>query len=137
MKKIDINKSFFCLGFSSLYTRIKNCLLADDIYTIRELCSYQYKDLQKFPQLGMTSLLSIEKALSEYGLKLGMTEEELDDYAGVVHSAETENTEYSVMSERRYQAALELVVHRGLPIHEAVAMADNLLAALRNTPNQQ
>ncbi len=136
MKKIDINKSFFCLGFTALYVRIKNCLLAADIYTIRELCRYQSKDLQKFPQMGATSIYSIEKTLGEYGLKLGMTEEELDDYTRTVRHVETENTANSESSERRYHAALELIAHRGLSVQEAVSMADNLLAALQNTPEE-
>lgn len=52
--------------------RTANCLKAEGIQTVRQLCQWQEWELLKTPNLGKKSLAEIKDALSSRGLSLGM-----------------------------------------------------------------
>jgi len=58
-----------------LSVRAANCLEAETIGTIGELCRLSQDDLVKLRNFGRVTLKEIEKKLSERGLRLGMAEE--------------------------------------------------------------
>lgn len=85
----------------------------------------------------------IEEVLGKYALQLGMTNKELDEYAGIDFQ-ESENlsnipieedTEADKWEERRYEIAKELFVHQHLSAYNAVTEADSLIKYLKNMPN--
>ena len=54
----------------NLYMRTLNCLRAENIQTIGELCNQHTHDLRKVLNLGKVCLNNIVAALAEHGLKL-------------------------------------------------------------------
>ena len=58
------------VGCLHLDRRALNCLLAEEIETIGDLCNKRILDLQKLPNLGMVSINRIISALAEHGLTL-------------------------------------------------------------------
>lgn len=58
-----------------LSVRAQNCLEAENIRTIGELCRMKEEDLVKLRNFGRVTLKEIEKKLTERGLRLGMTDD--------------------------------------------------------------
>src|SRR5690606_8842318 len=58
-----------------LSVRAANCLEAENIRTLGELCRMKQDDLVKLRNFGRVTLKEIEKKLHERGLRLGMAEE--------------------------------------------------------------
>jgi len=58
------------VGHLELDVRTLNCLRADNIQTIGELCDKHIHDLRTIPNLGKVCLNNIVNALAEHGLKL-------------------------------------------------------------------
>jgi DNA-directed RNA polymerase alpha subunit len=54
----------------NLDVRAMNCLEAEGIHTIGDLCNQHTYDLRKIPNLGKITLNNIVNALAEHGLKL-------------------------------------------------------------------
>ena len=54
----------------NLDVRAMNCLEAEGIHTIGDLCNQHTYNLTKIPNLGKITLKNIVKALAEHGLKL-------------------------------------------------------------------
>jgi DNA-directed RNA polymerase subunit alpha len=54
----------------NLDVRAMNCLEAEGIHTIGDLCNQHTYDLRKIPNLGKITLNNIINALAEHGLKL-------------------------------------------------------------------
>ena len=55
---------------ADLSTRIKSVCHAEGIETISELCKLNYRELQRFPNLGQKSIEDIKDFLSAYGVTL-------------------------------------------------------------------
>ena len=55
----------------NLTVRTGNCLRADDIYTIDELCKYTERDLLRIPNMGKKAVHEIREALALRGRVLG------------------------------------------------------------------
>jgi DNA-directed RNA polymerase subunit alpha len=62
-----------------LSVRAANCLEAENIRTIGELCKMDEDDLVKLRNFGRVTLKEIEKKLGERGLRIGMTEDLSDE----------------------------------------------------------
>ena len=58
-----------------LSVRASNCLEAENIKTIGELCRMDSESLTKLRNFGRVTLKEIEKKLTERALRLGMAEE--------------------------------------------------------------
>ena len=58
------------VGHLELDVRTLNCLRAENIQTIGELCDQHTHNLRKVPNLGNVCLNNIVNALAEHGLKL-------------------------------------------------------------------
>ena len=81
MGKFDIDRPIAELFSVEPYAlRIRNVCNSHDIATIRELCQHSNWDLLHFRHLGERSIVHIEDMLGKFGLRLGMTEEDLDAY---------------------------------------------------------
>ena len=84
MGKIDINRPIAELFSVEPYAlRIRNVCNSHDIATVRELCLHSNWDLIHFRHLGERSIAHMEEMLGNFGLRLGMTEKELDVYMGL------------------------------------------------------
>lgn len=131
MVKIDINQSVDTLDFGRKYdTRIQRICREFSITTIRDLCRWIGRDLIKVHDMGEKSIEEIEEVLGKYNLRLGMLDEELDEYAGIGNSWQ-EKAEEALWEQRRYEIAKEMFVHHRLAANSAVYEADDLIRALR------
>lgn len=65
------------LGFT---TRTENCLISDNIRTLKDVVLKKIDDLRRIPNLGKGSLEEIVEILKRKGLALGMTLDELRNY---------------------------------------------------------
>lgn len=131
MVKIDINQSVDTLDFGRKYdTRIQRICREFSITTIRDLCRWIGRDLIKVHDMGEKSIEEIEEVLGKYNLRLGMLDEELDEYAGIGNSRQ-EKAEEALWEQRRYEIAKEMFVHHRLAANSAVYEADDLIRALR------
>lgn len=144
MGKMDISKSVKSLDFGKQYgVRVQRIFQKNGIFTIRDLCSQSKQELAYTRYLSERSISMIEKILGKYALQLGMTNKELDEYAGIDFQESGnqsniligKNTEADKWEERRYKIALELFVHQRLSAYNAVTEADSLIKHLRNMPN--
>lgn len=144
MGKMDISKSVKSLDFGKQYgVRVQRIFQKNGIFTIRDLCSQSKQELAHTQYLSERSISMIEKILGKYALQLGMTNKELDEYAGIDFQESGnqsniligKNTEADKWEERRYKIALELFVHQRLSAYNAVTEADSLIKHLRNMPN--
>jgi DNA-directed RNA polymerase subunit alpha len=61
---------FYSVTDLNLDVRAMNCLEAEGIHTIGDLCNQHTYDLRKIPNLGKITLNNIVNALAEHGLKL-------------------------------------------------------------------
>lgn len=131
MVKIDINQRVGTLDFGRKYdTRIQRICRDFSITTIRDLCRWIGRDLIKVHDMGEKSIEEIEEVLGKYNLRLGMLDEELDEYAGIGNSRQ-EKAEEALWEQRRYEIAKEMFVHHRLAANSAVYEADDLIRALR------
>ena len=144
MGKMDISKSVKSLDFGKQYgVRVQRIFKKKRIFTIRDRCSQSKQELAHTRYLSERSISMIEKILGKYALQLGMTNKELDEYAGIDFQESGnqsniligKNTEADKWEERRYKIALELFVHQRLSAYNAVTEADSLIKHLRNMPN--
>lgn len=84
MKKMDISKSVKSLDFGKQYgVRVQRIFQKNGIFTVRDLCSQSKQELAHTRYLSERSISMIEKILGKYALQLGMTNKELDEYAGI------------------------------------------------------
>lgn len=144
MEKIDISKSVKSIDFGKQYgVRIQRIFQTNGIFTVRDLCCQSKQELTHTRYLSERSISMIEKILGKYALQLGMTNDELDEYAGIdfqkteIHSniSTLQDTEADLWEERRYEIAKERFVHQRLSAYNAVTEADNLIKYLKNMPN--
>ena len=121
MGKIDINRPIAELFSVEPYAlRIRNVCNSHDIATIRELCLHSNWDLIHFRHLGERSIAHMEEMLGNFGLRLGMTEKELDVYMGLESDEDKavaaimrfEESEAVKWDQRRYEVARDLYVRR-------------------------
>ena len=61
---------FYSVTDLNLDVRAMNCLEAEGIHTIGDLCNQHTYDLRKIPNLGKITLNNIINALAQHGLKL-------------------------------------------------------------------
>ena len=54
----------------NLTVRTSNCLRAEDIYTIEDLCTWTERKLLQIPNMGRRSVAEIKEALANMGLTL-------------------------------------------------------------------
>ena len=145
MGKFDIDRPIAELFSVEPYAlRIRNVCNSHDIATIRELCQHSNWDLLHFRHLGERSIVHIEDMLGKFGLRLGMTEEDLDAYMrfeteddkDVTTIMRFEESEAVKWDQRRYEVARDLYVrYRGLSPYEAMEEAEKLLDELMTLEN--
>ena len=141
MGKFDIDRPIAELFSVEPYAlRIRNVCNSHDIATIRELCLHSNWDLLHFRHLGERSIAHMEEMLGNFGLRLGMTEEDLDAYMrfeteddkDVTTIMRFEESEEVKWDQRRYEVARDLYVrYRGLSPYEAMEEAEKLILALQ------
>lgn len=141
MGKFDIDRPIAELFRVEPYAlRIRNVCNSHDIATIRELCLHSNWDLIHFRHLGERSIAHMEEMLGNFGLRLGMTEKELDVYMGLESDEDKavaaimrfEESEAVKWDQRRYEVARDLYVrYRGLSPYEAMEEAEKLILACR------
>lgn len=84
-EKIDIEQPVCLYDFGHNYNvRIQRILRDNHIITIRELCRQPKRNLLGLHDFGKNSIWKIETLLENYGLCLGMSDKELDEYAGIL-----------------------------------------------------
>mgnify|MGYP003301331005 CR=1 FL=1 len=106
MGKIDLDKDVQSLDFGSKAdTRIQTNLERYQIKTIRELCKCNIVELKKIKDLGKASIREINETLKAYGLQLGMSDDQLDEYASSL------SLEDAKWEQRRYEIAKEIFLH--------------------------
>lgn len=137
MGKFDIDRPIAELFSVEPYAlRIRNVCNSHDIATIRELCLHSNWDLLHFRHLGERSIAHMEEMLGNFGLRLGMTEEDLDAYMrfeteddkDVTTIMRFEESEEVKWDQRRYEVARDLYVrYRGLSPYEAMEEAEKLI----------
>ena len=139
MERIDIDKNVDALDFGSPFEiRIQMLCHAHEMVSIRDLCRYSRLDLMKMRHCGRKTIGRIEAVLNRYGLQLGMTDRELDEYARTAPRESTalaaasapEDTEAAKWEQRRYEIAKEMFVQHRMLAVAAVKEADDLIAAL-------
>ena len=131
MEKTDISQSVKTLDFGRKYNaRIQRVCREFDIKTIRDLCQWSGKELARVRDIGEKSIEEIENVLGRYNLQLGMSREELDEYAGNRNSVQDEEEE-AKWEQRRYEIAKEVFIHHRLVANSAVYEADELIRVLR------
>ncbi|MFS2996861.1 hypothetical protein AAH013_21380 [Phocaeicola dorei] len=144
MEKIDISKSIKSIDFGKQYgVRVQRIFQTNGIFTVRDLCSQSKQELRHTRYLSKKSISMIEKILGKYALRLGMTNNGLDEYAGIdfrrteIHSniSTQQDTEADMWEKRRYEIAKEFFVHQHLSAYNAVTEADSLIKYLKNMPN--
>lgn len=82
MKKLNLDSRVADLNFGKSNTRVQNAL-RNRVRNILELVNYSKRDLIRFQNMGMSSIMDIEKVLDHYGLRLGMSGDEIMEYMGV------------------------------------------------------
>jgi hypothetical protein len=106
MGKIDLDKDVQSLDFGSKSdTRIQTNLERYQIKTIRELCKCNIVELKKIKDLGKASIREINETLKAHGLQLGMSDDQLDEYASSL------SLEDAKWEQRRYEIAKEIFLH--------------------------
>ena len=106
MGKIDLDKDVQSLDFGSKSdTRIQTNLERYQIKTIRELCKSNIVELKKIKDLGKASIREINETLKAHGLQLGMSDDQLDEYASSL------SLEDAKWEQRRYEIAKEIFLH--------------------------
>lgn len=113
MKKIDLNTNIFEIDYGYINARFKNCLfhhfpIGKDFYTLVDLVTTSRGDLLKIRNMGKMTLMRVEDKLEEYGLKLGMTQKEVNEYQGEEIVSETEEKDKGVGSEDTDKQMLEV-----------------------------
>ncbi|WP_443898004.1 DNA-directed RNA polymerase subunit alpha C-terminal domain-containing protein [Paraprevotella clara] len=147
-EQIDINRSVEALEFRKPFGIRIYCVCCDNrIVTIRDLCLRTNWDLIQTRNLGYKSIAHIEKILGEYGLRLGMTDKELDAYMGIESEEDAEHiaalmrleeAEAVKWEQRRYEVSKELYIRRKkLSPYEAMAEAEKLILALQGMPEKK
>ena len=145
MGKIDIKQSIRTLDFGCQYDiRVQGIFRENGIFSIRDLCQWSRRDLMRMRYLGNKSVMGIEAVLEKYDLRLGMTDKELDEYAGIDHREKEassvlsiqEDTEAGKWEQRRYEIAKDLCVNQCITAYDAVQEADKLIRALKGLPNR-
>lgn len=130
-KTMDIEQHISTYDFGSNYdVRIQRILRDNRIFTIRELCQRSRRNLLGLRDFGNNSIDKIEALLRKYNLNLGMSCEELDEYAGIRLSKQ-EEAEAAIWELRRYEIAKDLCVFRNEPAYIAVEEADKLIKLLK------
>ena len=106
MGKIDLDNDVQSLDFGSKSdTRIQINLDRYQIKTIRELCRCNIVELKKIKDLGKASIREINETLKAYGLQLGMSDDQLDEYTSSL------SLEDAKWEQRRYEIAKEILLH--------------------------
>ena len=106
MGKIDLDNDVQSLDFGSKSdTRIQINLDRYQIKTIRELCRCNIVELKKIKDLGKASIREINETLKAYGLQLGMSDDQLDEYTSSL------SLEDAKWEQRRYEIAKEIFLH--------------------------
>lgn len=106
MGKIDLDKDVQSLDFGSKSdTRIQTNLERYQIKTIRELCKCNIVELKKIKDLGKASIREINETLKAHGLQLGMSDDQLEEYASSL------SLEDAKWEQRRYEIAKEIFLH--------------------------
>lgn len=140
MEMIDISQSVKALDFGKQYgIRVQGVFWENEIFSIRDLCRQIRRDLVRTRYLGEKSVAMIEAVLKKHGLRLGMTDKELNEYAGVEHrekempfdTSVQEDAEAVLWEQRRYEIAKEMFVKYRILAIAAVNEADELIRALR------
>lgn len=143
MEKTDISRSVKSIDFGKQYgVRIQRILRSNCIITVRDLCRQSRQELDRIRYLNKKSISTIEAALEKYGLRIDMTDKELDVYAGIGPqetaisscSPEQEKAEREKWEKRRYDLAKELFMRNQTDAYRAVTEADNLIRFLRKIP---
>ena len=122
MAKIDLNKKIVEFDFGKQYdVRIQHACRHSNIVTIRDLCLCNAKSFNFYKQFGKSSLRHVIELLERYDLHLDMTDEELDEYAGInTTSKKTTMIEARIIvddakwEQRRYEIAKEIFLHNVL-----------------------
>lgn len=72
----------FYRSIDDLYTsvRIRNCLRAENIYSVGQLVCFTDSEILKTPNLAKKSVTEIQDILKGHGLWLGMTDQDKIDY---------------------------------------------------------
>ena len=106
MGKIDLDNDVQSLDFGSKSdTRIQINLDRYQIKTIRDLCRCNIVELKKIKDLGKASIREINETLKAYGLQLGMSDDQLDEYTSSL------SLEDAKWEQRRYEIAKEIFLH--------------------------
>jgi hypothetical protein len=106
MGKIDLDNDVQSLDFGSKSdTRIQINLDRYQIKTIRELCRCNIVELKKIKDLGKASIREINETLKAHGLQLGMSDDQLDEYASSL------SLEDAKWEQRRYEIEKEIFLH--------------------------
>lgn len=144
MEKIDINRPVAELfSVEPFALRIRKVCCSHEIATVRDLCLHSNWDLIHFRHLGERSIAHMEETLGNFGLRLGMTEKELDAYMGLESDEDKavatimrfEESEAVKWDQRRYEVSRDLYVrYRSLSPYEAMAEAEKLILALQGMP---
>ena len=121
----------------SLSVRSRNCLTGVGVRDVRELVRMTRRELLNVRNLGRISVLDIERALGEHGLRLGMLEDELlhslafndpvavEELAAFLHAiAAVGCTEVATLVGRR---ADDLLAEEGLDAESLGVLQDGLL----------
>ena len=119
MTKIDLNKKIVEFDFGKRCdVRIQHACYHMNIITIRDLCLSNEKFLKLYNQFGKASLQHVIQLLERYDLHLDMTEEELDEYAGINPGSRiTTSIDAGVIvddakwEQRRYEIAKEIFLN--------------------------
>ena len=85
MSKIDLNTP---IGELDISVRLKNCLHANDIKTVKDIVSHQKSDFLKIRDFGKRSLAELECFLSDNGLCLG--DEQSEKHEDDIHNVTSE-----------------------------------------------
>lgn len=105
MDRINLDNELLTIDFGSSFNcRIQHVFYRYEITTIRELCKCNIKDLKRFRLLGKASIRQIIEVLKSYGLQLGMSDKQLDEY----NSLSPEDPKWE---QRRYEIAKEIFLY--------------------------
>lgn len=144
MEKTDISQSVKTLDFGSQYgVRVQRIFRENGISSIRDLCRQIRLDLAETRYLGEKSVAMIEVVLEKHGLRLNMTDKELDEYAGIDYRRQEtlsdpsvpEDADEAKWEQRRYEIAKELCVNQHMEAYIAVKEADKIIRTLKGAPN--
>lgn len=138
MERIDIGQNVNLFRFrDTVDARIRHMFRRNGITTVRDLCLQNKRDLMKTREVGIRSIMQIETILEPHGLRLGMHETELDEYARAAQRdrkvpAAASASEETKWEQRRYEIAREMFVQHRMLAVAAVKEADDLIAVLRH-----